>query len=141
MSSTGRDRCGARRLGRRPRALVGAVGAAPWLLIYKIYVIFETTEDTECTEHFCISLCSSVHSVVNIEMIPAPIRSFTLPPPGISTCLCPMLCMRASLEAGKNVDMAVISKVHPLRSHSGAAQGRHGCGCWMAGTRKLMKVL
>ncbi|MBW6517129.1 MAG: FAD-binding protein [ANME-2 cluster archaeon] len=31
--------------------------------------------------------------------------------------------MRAALEAGKNVDVAVISKVHPLRSHSGAAQG------------------
>ena len=31
--------------------------------------------------------------------------------------------MRAALEAGKNVDAAVISKVHPLRSHSGAAQG------------------
>ena len=31
--------------------------------------------------------------------------------------------MRASLEAGKNVDAAVISKVHPLLSHSGAAQG------------------
>lgn len=31
--------------------------------------------------------------------------------------------MRAALEAGKSVDVAVISKVHPLRSHSGAAQG------------------
>jgi succinate dehydrogenase / fumarate reductase flavoprotein subunit len=31
--------------------------------------------------------------------------------------------MRAALEAGKNVDVAVISKLHPLRSHSGAAQG------------------
>ena len=31
--------------------------------------------------------------------------------------------MQATLEAGKNVDVAVISKVHPLRSHSGAAQG------------------
>ncbi|MCG7850365.1 MAG: FAD-binding protein [ANME-2 cluster archaeon] len=31
--------------------------------------------------------------------------------------------MRAALEAGKNVDVAVVSKIHPLRSHSGAAQG------------------
>ncbi len=31
--------------------------------------------------------------------------------------------MRGVLEAGKNVDVAVISKVHSLRSHSGAAQG------------------
>jgi len=31
--------------------------------------------------------------------------------------------MRAVLEAGKNVDVAVISNVHPLHSHSGAAQG------------------
>ncbi len=31
--------------------------------------------------------------------------------------------MRAALEAGKNVDVAIISKLHPLRSHSGAAQG------------------
>lgn len=31
--------------------------------------------------------------------------------------------MRAALEASKEVDTAVISKVHPLRSHSGAAQG------------------
>ena len=31
--------------------------------------------------------------------------------------------MRAALEAEKNVDVAAISKVHPLRSHSGAAQG------------------
>jgi succinate dehydrogenase flavoprotein subunit len=31
--------------------------------------------------------------------------------------------MRAALEASKEVDTAVISKQHPLRSHSGAAQG------------------
>ena len=31
--------------------------------------------------------------------------------------------MRAALEASKEVDTAVISKSHPLRSHSGAAQG------------------
>jgi len=31
--------------------------------------------------------------------------------------------MRAALEASKEVDVAVISKQHPLRSHSGAAQG------------------
>jgi len=31
--------------------------------------------------------------------------------------------MRAALEASKEVDAAVISKQHPLRSHSGAAQG------------------
>ena len=31
--------------------------------------------------------------------------------------------MRAALEAGKNVDVDEISKVHPLRSHSGEAQG------------------
>ena len=31
--------------------------------------------------------------------------------------------MRAALEAGKNVGVAAISKVHPLRSHSWAAQG------------------
>jgi succinate dehydrogenase / fumarate reductase flavoprotein subunit len=31
--------------------------------------------------------------------------------------------MRAALESSKEVDVAVISKVHPLRSHSGAAQG------------------
>ena len=103
--------------------MVGAEGAAPWLLKYIIYVMLKTTEDAECTKHFCISLCSSVHSVVNIEMIPAPIRSFTLPPPAIYTRLCPVLCMRAAIEARKEVDAAVISKVHPLRSHSGAAQG------------------
>jgi succinate dehydrogenase / fumarate reductase flavoprotein subunit len=31
--------------------------------------------------------------------------------------------MRAALEASREVDVAVLSKVHPLRSHSGAAQG------------------
>ncbi|MFQ5509253.1 MAG: FAD-dependent oxidoreductase [Leptospirillia bacterium] len=31
--------------------------------------------------------------------------------------------MRAALEMGPGVDVAVISKVHPVRSHSGAAQG------------------
>ena len=31
--------------------------------------------------------------------------------------------MRAALEASKDVDIAIISKVNPLRSHSGAAQG------------------
>lgn len=31
--------------------------------------------------------------------------------------------MRAALEASKEVDVAVVSKQHPLRSHSGAAQG------------------
>lgn len=31
--------------------------------------------------------------------------------------------MRAALEASKEVDVAVLSKVHPLRSHTGAAQG------------------
>jgi len=31
--------------------------------------------------------------------------------------------MRAALESSKEIDVAVISKVHPLRSHSGAAQG------------------
>ena len=31
--------------------------------------------------------------------------------------------LRAALESSKDVDVAVISKVHPLRSHSGAAQG------------------
>ena len=31
--------------------------------------------------------------------------------------------MRAALEASKEIDTAVISKQHPLRSHSGAAQG------------------
>ena len=31
--------------------------------------------------------------------------------------------MRAALESSKEIDVAIISKVHPLRSHSGAAQG------------------
>jgi succinate dehydrogenase / fumarate reductase flavoprotein subunit len=31
--------------------------------------------------------------------------------------------MRAALKASQEVDVAVLSKVHPLRSHSGAAQG------------------
>jgi len=31
--------------------------------------------------------------------------------------------MRAALESSKETDVAIISKVHPLRSHSGAAQG------------------
>jgi len=31
--------------------------------------------------------------------------------------------MRAAIEASKSADVAIISKVHPLRSHSGAAQG------------------
>ncbi|MBI5136041.1 MAG: FAD-dependent oxidoreductase [Nitrospirae bacterium] len=31
--------------------------------------------------------------------------------------------MRAAIEMGPGVDVAVISKVHPVRSHSGAAQG------------------
>ncbi|MDH5526069.1 MAG: FAD-dependent oxidoreductase [Nitrospirota bacterium] len=31
--------------------------------------------------------------------------------------------MRAALELGPGVDVAVVSKVHPVRSHSGAAQG------------------
>jgi len=31
--------------------------------------------------------------------------------------------MRAALEMGPDVDVAVLSKVHPVRSHSGAAQG------------------
>ena len=31
--------------------------------------------------------------------------------------------IRAAPEAGKNMDVVVISKIHPLRSHSGAAQG------------------
>lgn len=31
--------------------------------------------------------------------------------------------MRAALEASKEVDVAVLSKVHPIRSHSRAAQG------------------
>jgi succinate dehydrogenase / fumarate reductase flavoprotein subunit len=31
--------------------------------------------------------------------------------------------MRAALEIGPGVDVAVLSKVHPVRSHSGAAQG------------------
>ena len=36
--------------------------------------------------------------------------------------------MRAAPKAGKNVDAAAISKVHPLRSHSGAAQGGTATG-------------
>ena len=31
--------------------------------------------------------------------------------------------MRAALELGPGVDVAILSKVHPVRSHSGAAQG------------------
>ena len=31
--------------------------------------------------------------------------------------------LRAALEASAHYDVAVISKLHPLRSHSGAAQG------------------
>lgn len=31
--------------------------------------------------------------------------------------------LRAAIEAGKRVDTAVLSKLHPLRSHTGAAQG------------------
>jgi succinate dehydrogenase / fumarate reductase flavoprotein subunit len=31
--------------------------------------------------------------------------------------------MRAAIEASKHADTAIISRVHPLRSHSGAAQG------------------
>jgi succinate dehydrogenase / fumarate reductase flavoprotein subunit len=31
--------------------------------------------------------------------------------------------LRAALEAGRRVDTAVVSKLHPLRSHTGAAQG------------------
>jgi succinate dehydrogenase / fumarate reductase flavoprotein subunit len=30
--------------------------------------------------------------------------------------------MRPTLESSKEIDVAVISKVHPLRLHSGAAQ-------------------
>ena len=35
----------------------------------------------------------------------------------------PISLNKVALEAGKNVDVTGISKVHPLRSHSGAAQG------------------
>ncbi len=31
--------------------------------------------------------------------------------------------LRAAIEAGRRVDTAVVSKLHPLRSHTGAAQG------------------
>ncbi|MCJ2519572.1 MAG: succinate dehydrogenase flavoprotein subunit [Candidatus Thermoplasmatota archaeon] len=31
--------------------------------------------------------------------------------------------LRAAIEAGRGVDTAVVSKLHPLRSHTGAAQG------------------
>ena len=33
--------------------------------------------------------------------------------------------LRAALEVAGDLDVAVISKVYPTRSHSGAAQGGH----------------
>ena len=35
--------------------------------------------------------------------------------------------MRAAIEAGKEADVALLSKVHPLRAHSNAAQGGIAC--------------
>ena len=75
-------RAGVLRCGRRHRALMGTVGAPLWLLKYTIYVILQTTEDTECTEYLFVYLCvlcalrgSFAHSAVNIELIPAPVSS------------------------------------------------------------------
>lgn len=31
--------------------------------------------------------------------------------------------MRAAIAAGEGLDVAIVSKLHPVRSHSGAAQG------------------
>ena len=78
--------------------------------------------------HFSVS---SVHSVANIEMTPSPHAFFRSPAarhlhslvPGALNMGGGLAGKRAALEAGRNLDMAVISKVHPLRSHSGAAQG------------------
>jgi len=43
--------------------------------------------------------------------------------------------MRAALEASKEVDVAVVSKQHPLRSHSGAAQG--GIAAVLDGSQRI----
>ena len=48
-----------------------------WLLKYIIHAIFKTAEDAEVRRAFFFSLRSSVHSAVNIELIPAPVSSST----------------------------------------------------------------
>ena len=72
----------------RPSVLYAGDGLGHWWvlpmvnMIIKIYNLcdFSTKEHTECKEHFCFSLRSSAHSAVKIEIIPAHVSCFNLPP-------------------------------------------------------------
>ena len=81
--------------------------ASPWLLIYIICDV----ETIKYTEDFDPSLCSSVHSVVHIELIPVPIPSSALLSPSLAFTLpgCPLpICSIGTCDEGAGRRCSII---------------------------------